>query len=331
MGVQFDFRMMAFVAVASALSALAVGGVLIYIAYSAITIKPNASRRWSTDSPIHYYFLNLMISDLFLAIGGFLDIKWVIETRVYFDAACTVQGFFMQVGDVGVALSTMAIALHILQVLVLNWRSPPKYALFVLAIIWVVIVILVVAPNVIQHNINGPTGHWCWIERGIMEQIGLDYIWMWLAAILNIISYLFLILVIKRLVIMDGNRFRWRGRQERGIPYGAGTSIESVRANQMIFYPLVYIILVLPISAARFSKFMGHDVPFPVTGFAATLYASSGLINTILYTLTRPKLMPRRPSQTPKSVCVTIGRLATHDRFPEGYMVEDGSTVTASV
>ena len=51
---------------------------------------------------------------------------------------------------------------------------------------------------------------------------------------------------------------------------------------------------VLPISAARFSAFRGHTVPFAVTAFADTLFASSGLFNTILFALTRPRLMPQR-------------------------------------
>lgn len=331
---QFDFGVragMTVIVVASAASAFAVGGVLLYIAYSAVTIQRNASRRWSTDTHVHYYFLNLMVSDLIQAVGGLLNIKWIVEESVYSGPFCTAQGFFLHVGDVAVALSTMAIALHMLQVLVLGWRSPPKFALLILAIIWLSILILVVVPNVAQHNIYGPTGYWCWIDGSTAEQIGLDYMWMWLAAVLNIISYLFLVFVIKRAARADGNSFRWWGKQERrSVSHAVGSSIESVRANQMFFYPLVYIIVVLPISAARFSEFSGHAVPFAVTAFADTLFASSGLFDTILYASTRPRLMPRRPSHDPQSDL--IARIATvrvvHSRFPQDYMMEDGSFVT---
>ncbi|KIM65831.1 hypothetical protein SCLCIDRAFT_418572 [Scleroderma citrinum Foug A] len=85
-----------------------------------------------------------------------------------------------------------------LQVLALRWRSPPKFALVVLAIIWLVILVLLIVPNVVQNNIYGPTGYWCWIRQSTIEQIGLEYIWMWLAAILNAIAYIFLGCVIKR-------------------------------------------------------------------------------------------------------------------------------------
>ncbi|KAI6149668.1 hypothetical protein BKA82DRAFT_161481 [Pisolithus tinctorius] len=322
---------MVFIVVASAVSALAVGGVLLYIAYSAVTIKRDASRRWSTDTHIHYYFLHLMILDFIQTIGGLLSIKWIVEENLYPGAFCTAQGFFTHVGDIGVALSTTAIALHILQVLVLEWRSPPKFALFILAIIWLAILILVIVPNVTQHNIYGPTGYWCWIDESTMEQIGLDYIWMWLAAVLNIISYLLLALVIRRPVPVDGDRFCWRGERERiSIQDRAGAPAESARAIQMLFYPLVYIIVVLPISAARFSEFKGHTVPFAVTIFTDTLFALSGLFDTILYAFTRPRLLPRRPSHDPQSVLLAriSGARMAHDRFPQDYMPEHGNFVT---
>ncbi|KAI6156985.1 hypothetical protein BKA82DRAFT_1000291 [Pisolithus tinctorius] len=79
---QFDSEVkvwMIVMVVASATSALAAGGLLLYIAYSAVTIKPNASRRWSTETHVHYYFLNLMISDLIASLGELLTIKWIVE------------------------------------------------------------------------------------------------------------------------------------------------------------------------------------------------------------------------------------------------------------
>jgi hypothetical protein len=36
------------------------------------------------------------------------------------------------------------------------------------------------------------------------------------------------------------------------------------------------------------------NVPFAATVFAAIAFSSSGVLNVILYTLTRPKLLPRR-------------------------------------
>lgn len=57
-------------------------------------------------------------------------------------------------------------------------------------------------------------------------------------------------------------------------------------------YPIAYIIVILPISVARFLSFYDHEVAFPWTVFAGVLLGLSGIINVILYSLTRPSLRP---------------------------------------
>ncbi|KIM59662.1 hypothetical protein SCLCIDRAFT_1186005, partial [Scleroderma citrinum Foug A] len=52
----------------SAASALAVIRLLLYIAYSAVAVQRNASRRWSTETHAHHYFLNLLLCDLILSV-----------------------------------------------------------------------------------------------------------------------------------------------------------------------------------------------------------------------------------------------------------------------
>lgn len=58
-------------------------------------------------------------------------------------------------------------------------------------------------------------------------------------------------------------------------------------ARQMLWYPVAYSILVIPIAAARFSAFNGKDVPFSVTIFTGSIFMLSGFVNAILFTATR--------------------------------------------
>jgi len=58
-------------------------------------------------------------------------------------------------------------------------------------------------------------------------------------------------------------------------------------AKQMLWYPIAYIILVLPIAAARFSSFSGVSVPFAVTIFAGAVFMLTGFVNAVLFCLTR--------------------------------------------
>jgi len=48
------------------------------------------------------------------------------------------------------------------------------------------------------------------------------------------------------------------------------------------------------LTAARYSEFSGHKTPFVITVIADGLYLSSGFLNVILYTYTRPDLLPDR-------------------------------------
>jgi len=58
-------------------------------------------------------------------------------------------------------------------------------------------------------------------------------------------------------------------------------------AKQMLWYPIAYIVIVLPMAASRFSTFSGSEVPFPVTVFTASWYMLHGFVNTVLFCTTR--------------------------------------------
>ncbi|KAG2159737.1 uncharacterized protein EDB93DRAFT_1111762 [Suillus bovinus] len=330
----FDFNDrlgLVFIVEAATLSVLAISSLLAYITYSAVTIRMGATRRWSTDTHVHYYFLNLMLFDLIQAIGGMFDIAWIDAAEIYPGTICTVQGAFKHVGNTGAAFSTIFIALHTMQVLVLRWTSPPKSALFFSVIIWLIVGLMVGIPNIIIDDFYGPTGHWCWIERNNFQRIGLQYMWMWLAAFITVVVYIFLALVVKRIISIDGHKIRWTSPEIRSVTPSDGSDPrqrgdEGNIALRMLFYPAVYIVTVLPITAARFTQFHTQKVPWGVTAWADTLLLLSGFFNTILYTLTRPKLLPHRRRSPSRVVLTSSGsnlgrtnRFQNHKHFHDRY------------
>lgn len=338
----FDDRLgLVFIVEAASLSVLAITSLLAYITYSAVTIRMGATRRWSTDTHVHYYFLNLMLFDLIQAIGGMFDIAWIDAAGIYPGTICTVQGAFKHVGNTGAAFSTITIALHTMQVLVLRWSTPPKAALIGSAIIWVIVGLMVGIPNIVIDNFYGPTGHWCWIERNNFQRIGLQYMWMWLAAFITIVVYIFLALVVKRIIRVDGYKIRFSSPEIRSVTPSDGSDTrrrgnEGAIALRMLFYPAVYIVTVLPITAARFTQFHTQKVPWGVTAWADTLLLLSGFFNAILYTLTRPKLLPHRRHRSPSRVVLTstgssqqFGRNSRfqnqkHHPFDDDTKIEEG-------
>jgi len=56
-------------------------------------------------------------------------------------------------------------------------------------------------------------------------------------------------------------------------------------------YPLVYSLVVLPLSAARWSQFSGRHVPSAATFFGVSMFNLSGAINVFLLLTVRPELL----------------------------------------
>ncbi|KAF5385417.1 hypothetical protein D9757_005381 [Collybiopsis confluens] len=295
--------------------------------YSAVAIKRGASRRWSVSTNVHSYFINLLVFDLIQAIGGIIDVKWVAIGNVTEGSLCTAQAIFKQIGDVGVALSNVVgtdllnsaaqgfspiytpkmIALHTFCVLVLRWNAPTRMAPFPLALIWTFIA-LIVGVSYATHksrDFYGNTQYWCWITASYdIERIALEYFWMWAAALINLLCYGIMALVVKGALVVDGMRFRfigWKSQKGHSLEMGDSanlTGADRIQSNaiarHMLFYPLIYILAVSPITIVRWMAFSGTNVPFPATAFASVVFSLSGVFNVILFAMTRPKLLPHR-------------------------------------
>lgn len=146
----------------------------------------------------------------------------------------------------------------------------------------------------------------------------------------------------RQMVLTPGN-----GETKELSRYGCSCEFDnhpqSVTVPNFYFssYPAVYIVTVggvthqlgyhlifrqvLPITAARFTQFQTNKVPWGVTAWADTLLLLSGFFNTILYTLTRPKLLPRRRRSPSRVVLTSTGsnhqfgrtnRFQNHKHYP---------------
>lgn len=290
------------VTVCASLSATAVFSLLAFIAYSVTTINKGATRTWRVSTHIHYYFVNLLVCDLVQAIGGVMNAKWAADARVTDGALCTTQGILKQLGDVGVALSTLAIALHTFLVLVCRFYSRPRSALVVIAAMWIFMALIVGISEAIHgdEDYYGSTGYWCWITSDFgTQRITLEYLWVWIAVFLDIICYVFIALAIKGIIVLDGYKIRLRRRSVNVDALSLSTTNSAAKhsdaiAMHMLFYPAVYILTVIPISVVRWCTFSGTNVPFAATAFSSVCFACSGIFNTILFTLTRPGVVPHR-------------------------------------
>jgi hypothetical protein len=59
----------------------------------------------------------------------------------------------------------------------------------------------------------------------------------------------------------------------------------------LLIYPLLYMILTMPICIARIAEFVGRDLGLPFTYSGAALFECTGFVNVLLYTSTRKGLV----------------------------------------
>ncbi|KIO20481.1 hypothetical protein M407DRAFT_29889 [Tulasnella calospora MUT 4182] len=204
----------------------------------------------------------------------------------------------------------------------------------------------------------GSDWRWCWISsEHDPDRIFAEYLWMWIAAFSNIALYIPLFFLLRGNIHVNpvtrkitfnfnlkssvGNCFRRRkgrgqewdmmgGGAARGGPGTASTSTTTSNSNEkealkLIWYPISYAAVILPISIARWStSFLEPETSVPVNQLPITKTAIttfifglsggsfsdstkynnlndfhmwSGLVNVLVFMLTRPHLLlfgPRR-------------------------------------
>jgi len=231
----------------------------------------------------------LMIAELLQALGGLLNIKWVVDGKVTEGYHCTAQGVLKQMGNLGIAFISLLIAIHTFRILVLEVSLPHWVGGVSVGVVWVVVCLIISIPSATyEPPYYGNTGLWCWINTRKYPYAGitLEYAWMWFAAFVMLVLYLVVALSLRGVI---------------GKRKGVGLPKDSALARRwrslavsMLFYPAVYIICIFPISIVRWLRFQSNiQVSDGATITAAIIFASSGMLNVILYLTTRPNLIRR--------------------------------------
>ncbi|KAF8583204.1 hypothetical protein K439DRAFT_76324 [Ramaria rubella] len=296
-------------------------------------------------SPLDVYMLSLLVSDLLQGVGILLDIKWVVEGSVRCGAYCTTQGVLSQMGETGVALATLAIAVHTF--FIIFFRKGAKKVLLasiIVCVMWTYVVIFIAASaaghNKGQDEFYTPTPYWCWVgARFNDDRIAGEYFWLWLTALVSLALYVPLFFCLRGNIAV-GEKQWWRIRFRSITPRNATTDPRSngkdeprVHKNPareaffMLLYPFCYVVLVLPLSIGRWISFViqarqGLDpndvtqtIPSAATLGVLSVFGLSGLINVMLLIMTRPGLLLLNEPEIPQA---SLGPLAFSEiRVPE--------------
>jgi len=138
------------------------------------------------------------------------------------------------------------------------------------------------------------------LNRFVAERIVTGYLWIWICCISCAILYTLLFFQLRGniLVVTSFPRFRLIFRR-RSSPSAELDDVNQARevatntadAKKMLIYPISYLILVTPLSVTRWLTFTGHFPSPAATVAAAVIFKLSGLVNVIVFMLTRPGLL----------------------------------------
>jgi len=238
--------------------------------------------------PADIYMFSLFVFDLLQAIGGILNIRWAHNGIVTTGPYCTAQGLVGQVGELGVALITLLLAVHTFVAAVFQVGLKTRgVALGLVCLVCVFTILWVAIGAGIHKNYETPTPYWCWIgPRFSGERNGGETIWMWIALFASVIVYIPLYFWAEGFWSVDERyRFHWRDPDLR-VEY-----TQRRATLRILLYPLAYSLVILPLTIARNLQFRHHKVPSAVTFFVVSIFYLSGAINVLLCLIVRPRLL----------------------------------------
>ncbi|KAI9065656.1 hypothetical protein FKP32DRAFT_1590444 [Trametes sanguinea] len=239
------------------------------------------------------FLLSLLVANVLQAISTLMNTKWAQDRAVANGSFCRVQGGVKQAGNVATALWSFTLALHVFILLFYRVALPKVLRWTLLGVGWYLVVfVVVIGPIAIETPDKGPyfgpTGYWCWITEGYPhEQFYLEYFFEFLSAGLSFVLYIAVLLRVR------GNLVRTSGKWHlRFVPHGERWVLAIRRdavdgymmrvASRIVWYPVAYAILLLPVTITRFVAFSGHAVPFRATIFADFVFNLQGVVNVAL-------------------------------------------------
>jgi hypothetical protein len=234
-----------------------------------------------------------------------LSNKWV--AYVIFLVLCRQTVYsHLSCSQIGTAIFTFVIGAHTFSLLFLRRKYSGRTSYIILFLSWGLLLLEMCIENFVlaRQGKKGPfygiAGYWCWITpMHPVERFTTSYLYMFFSAACSFILYS---LVFFRLRGNISVSTRYKISFHRRPKVMPGTTIDGIPiqtddrrveshlttlAKQMLWYPIAYSILVLPMAASRFSTFSGASVPFWVTIFTASVFMLHGFINTVLFCTTR--------------------------------------------
>nr|GAT54826.1 predicted protein [Mycena chlorophos] len=297
--------------VRSGVFVIVVGGCLSALAILCLSMMLLMSRTRlkfaNTGTHLALYFSCLLLSDTLQAAGAIMNLNWALNGEVVEGGFCTAQAAIKQAGNVSAAIMSFTIAVHVWNLLFMRYQTSMRVALGIVLFGWCfTTVVVLLGPTAVQTEAKGPffgiDGEWCWIRKEYSrEQVLLQYLFEAISVVCSLFLYFLTLLRVRgNLLKIDGRwtiRFlskddSWKLDLHRDYTDMAGIGL----IKHMIWYPVAYMVLILPIAAVRISAFAGASTPFGVTVFSDVLFVLCGLVDVVLF-VTLNRVFPELGNQ----------------------------------
>ncbi|KAF3483774.1 uncharacterized protein GIQ15_03098 [Arthroderma uncinatum] len=272
------------VVAASLVSAVAILGLLGFLTYRLIFWQKREGTYLGHNQFVVLIY-NLLLADLQVALGFIMSIHWMAIDGLHASSRfCSVQGWLLQIGDPSSGLFVLAIAVHTFATVVIGRKLSYRLTVSCIIGLWGFCLLLVMVPT-IRHGKHTyvPSGAWCWIDQKFeAERFWAHYFWIFVSEFGSLMLYAILFFYLRRK--LQASAVLARGQREY---------LRRLRrvTGYMVLYPLAYLLLSLPIAAARMSSVRGHPPSLTYLCAAAAIIASSGTVDVVMYTLTRKALL----------------------------------------
>ncbi|KAI5892592.1 uncharacterized protein SCHCODRAFT_02701501 [Schizophyllum commune H4-8] len=281
------------------------------------------------------YAVCLLVANMCNCVSGLMGIKYTVDSGIDDNSYCQAQAVMMQLGNCATAYFTVAIAFHSFASLGLRVRHSAVIGTVTITAGWVGSVLLVTLPTLAPRDagpLYGISGLSCAVRNVYpTQQFEFHILPIFIASVLSAILYSLIFLVLRgTLKIRDGISLNFNPAARYDMTEGQGYHqfVVSI-AHSLVWYPIVYIILMLPYSITLLLAIAGFAIPFPVIMVAFVLYFMISVANVLLLYNTFRVLGPAfdSPSFTTPSKTNVIGTLASAFSSKKD-LEKDGNTMS---
>ncbi|TFK27154.1 hypothetical protein FA15DRAFT_666648 [Coprinopsis marcescibilis] len=251
----------------------------------------------NSSKPQEYVFFNtqlgnyagcLLIAMTVNTVAGMMSLPWLINRGITEGAACTAQGFMMQLGTWSSAIFTMSIAVHTFNSLVLKRKQSVILSRCTISIGWVLSVAMSLVPFLLPKtdgDLYGPDGFLCALRPVYPQaQFVLHLLPILFASLLSAVFYSIIFLVLRGTLNIKGGIKLTLDPNERWTNVSGDNYHQFIVrvARSMLWYPVAYVALLVPYSVTRLLVISGFSVPFEAMVLACTCWFMLGVVNVLL-------------------------------------------------